>query len=296
VLVFLLVLTLFVGENYVRSLPNPYKTKDSFMRNHGSEVETLILGSSHAYFGITPEFMDDHTFNLANSSQNYEYDYYLFSQYSPQCKNLRRLILAISYFSFFSKPYEETDAWDRVINYNIYMGLKRDMLEPKYHFELFNPVVFVGKIKAALHHNVRNCDSRGWGTDYTAQSRMTDRFENIGIEAAKRHTMNTWEYRERNLGYVVRMIEYCKEHDCQVIFVTTPCHQTYADHLNKSQYNEMIRLTHNLSTKYDIPYLNYFDDSRFDENDFWDADHLDNVGAEKFSKILWHDCDSLKLL
>ena len=41
-----------------------------------------------------------------------------------------------------------------------------------------------------------------------------------------------------------------------------------------------------LSKKCNIPYYDYFKGDRFEESDFYDNDHLNFMGAEKFSKIL----------
>ena len=75
---FLLRLSLFLlpiailavaGEAYVRSLPNSYRLKGEWMRQNADSVEVLILGNSHAYYGIRPQDMQGVAFNLSNVSQ-----------------------------------------------------------------------------------------------------------------------------------------------------------------------------------------------------------------------------------
>jgi hypothetical protein len=41
-----------------------------------------------------------------------------------------------------------------------------------------------------------------------------------------------------------------------------------------------------IKNKYHLSYFNHFKDDRFVEDDFWDDDHLNDVGAEKFTRIL----------
>jgi hypothetical protein len=44
-----------------------------------------------------------------------------------------------------------------------------------------------------------------------------------------------------------------------------------------------------LKQQYHIEYYDYLKDTRFVADDFWDGDHLSDVGAEKFTKILKGD-------
>lgn len=57
-----------VGEILIRKAPNPYSIKHHYMVNHGKDVEILLLGSSHIFFGVDPEEFDYPAFNLANIS------------------------------------------------------------------------------------------------------------------------------------------------------------------------------------------------------------------------------------
>ena len=44
------------------------------------------------------------------------------------------------------------------------------------------------------------------------------------------------------------------------------------------------------ASKYDcIEYHDYSGDTRFDDDDFFDVDHLNSTGAAKFSKIIRQD-------
>ena len=67
----LLLLPLAMGEIYVRSLPNPAKYKHAYLSRHSREVEVLILGSSHTYYGLCPERLGENAFSAAqiNSSR-----------------------------------------------------------------------------------------------------------------------------------------------------------------------------------------------------------------------------------
>ncbi|MBQ0158537.1 MAG: hypothetical protein KBS47_05995, partial [Bacteroidales bacterium] len=53
------------GEAYVRRLPNPARDKHTWMQRHSPEVETLVLGSSHTFYGIDPSRLGEHAYSLA---------------------------------------------------------------------------------------------------------------------------------------------------------------------------------------------------------------------------------------
>ena len=46
-------------EILLRNVPNDYQEKKEYLDKHASEVETLILGSSHSFYGINPSYFTD---------------------------------------------------------------------------------------------------------------------------------------------------------------------------------------------------------------------------------------------
>ena len=90
------------------------------------------------------------------------------------------------------------------------------------------------------------------------------------------------------------MAEFCKSHNIQLILITTPCWHSYYNNLNKEQLDKMYELTHRFQKQFDVPYLDYLKDTRFEADDFYDSNHLSDVGAIKFTKILDEDIKSLR--
>ena len=50
------------------------------------EVETIVLGNSHTYYGIRPELLPYAAVNLANVSQTLDIDLLLLEYYAPRLK------------------------------------------------------------------------------------------------------------------------------------------------------------------------------------------------------------------
>lgn len=278
-----IIITLIIGESIVRTVPNPYKTKNEWMLKNADKVNTIVLGSSHTYFGVRPEFIDS-LYNLANTSQNLKYDYFMLEKYGNLCSNLKTVILPISYSTFFSKGFENTDSWFYASYYKIYMNCQYHSDFSKYNAEIFHPSVYFGKIKSwllGINNNI--CDSLGWGLDYSLGKKKQDWDNTASTEAAKRHTAENWDFIEENLSYFKKIVSYCKIRNIKLVFITTPTWHTYYEKLDKKQLDKMYDIIHGYT---EIEYHDYLKDNRFVEDDFYDGDHLSDVGAKKFTLIL----------
>ena len=75
-LIFILPAVIFLGgyEYLYRQVENPYTLKDRVMIANAPAIEVLILGSSHMFYGVNPQYMSVESFNAANISQDYHYD------------------------------------------------------------------------------------------------------------------------------------------------------------------------------------------------------------------------------
>ena len=63
-----------VLEIAIRKIPNDYQLKKVYLDKNASKINTLILGSSHSFYGINPEYFSKHTFNAAYVSQTLDLD------------------------------------------------------------------------------------------------------------------------------------------------------------------------------------------------------------------------------
>lgn len=281
-----LLATLAAGECFVRNIPNPYSSKHHWMLQHADSVELLILGSSHAYYGINPLYFNIKAYNLANPSQIYIYDYYLLTHYASHYRKLQTLILPVSYFSFFSRGFVDEE-WYKHINYKIYMECPFYSDYSKYNFELSQPDVYRGKLlKVLMGEEPLNCSASGWGMEYTLATKNKKWEEFSPKAAANRHTVKEWDHLEENKGYFEKIATFCKEHNIQLILITTPTWHAYYDRLDSKQLEKMYEIIDEMKQKYGLPYHDYLKDARFEADDFWDSDHLSDKGAVKFTKIL----------
>lgn len=207
------------------------------------------------------------------------------------------MIYPVSYFSWFAHGLEyERDYSFRCRYYKIYMDCDLYPDISLYNLEISDYQSARGKVERYLsNEDVPGCDGYGWGTTFRLSAKSMEIW-NSGIDAenaVKRHT-RSWEYINQNSSRMKELADFCKGHDIQLVLITTPCWHTYYDNLNQKQLAKMYELTDNFSKKYGFPYLDYLKDDRFDADDFYDCDHLSDVGAAKFTKILVEDIKSIR--
>ena len=121
-----------------RNIPNSYSLKKEYLDRSADSIDILILGSSHAFYGVNPEYFSLKAFNAANVSQSFDYDARIYNAYFKGEPYPDYLILSVSAFSFWER-LESTDEHWRSRKYSIYMGFGswRDWFSPDgYEFQL----------------------------------------------------------------------------------------------------------------------------------------------------------------
>lgn len=282
-----LIIVLIASELLIRNIPNEYAIKKEYLDKNSNEIETLILGSSHTYRGVNPDFISGNVYNAAMVSQSLDYDYKILSKYEGEWDRLNTIVVPISYFSLYSNLENSVEFW-RVKNYNIYYDLYEGG-DWKYLTEIFSTPFRTNVIRIVDHYilNIKNTEtsSLGWGSKRAAQKPF--KLKENGIEAAKRHTKESDNLLASNLVTLNKILSFAKKNKCNLLFVTPPAFLSYREHLNQDQYNVTIEKLSNISLLFEnAKYFNFIASPKFIEEDFYDADHLNGKGAAKFSKLL----------
>jgi hypothetical protein len=161
-------------------------------------------------------------------------------------------------------------------------------IDPKFNLELCHMPFFRTKILAWVKRSVRNCSPLGWGLDYDLATKPVKN-ECNGKIRAQGHTEENWDYLPENILNLTRIMEFCKAQSIRVVLVSTPLHHSYYENIDEKQLKKMYSVVDSLKSWYRFDYFDYLKDSRFDTDDFWDSNHLSDVGAEKFTRILNED-------
>ena len=283
------VLVLLLGlEVVLRQIPNDYKYKASYFDSYASELQSLILGSSHSFFGVDPIYFRDKAFNASHVSQGLEYDYEILNKYKSELVNLRTIYIPISYFTFWKKLKNGNNSWRRRRYFSAY-GFENDMTLKDF-IEItgnFKKNFFMAKDYIFRKKNNITCSSSGWCTLYNSENAKN--LEETGIEAAQRHSraihteeLNAIYY--SNVGLLKSMIEWCRSNNVRVVLFTPPAAKSYRDNLDVEQIQQSVNTAIQLAGSYEnCLYENMLADGDFIAEDFYDADHLSEIGAKKLS-------------
>lgn len=290
---FLLLLTpVAAGEAYVRLLPNVAKSKHFFLTKHSDDVDVLVLGSSHAYYGICPQELGRYAYNAAQVSQTLRYDDWLLHHYS--FNNIKWVVQSVSDFSFY-EHLEDGPEWYLANRYRIYMGCDIHAPWSVYGWEATAFPVFVEKLKSLWQPPKMRWSIQGQGLEYTLENRATD-WDN-GVERAKHNYYENFSAAQENVGHLHGIARFCEERHARLLLVSTPLRPSYRNAQNPQQLVDMRhRLDVFLKIHPDAFYLDFSADPRFTAADFYDADHLNTDGAHKLSCLIRHRLYGQKLL
>ncbi len=289
IIVFLLPLILFFGamEISLRNIPNDYAYKNEYLENFSDEIEILFLGNSHVFYGIDPSYLDYRGFNSSHISQSMKYDYLIYDKFSTQLSELKYLVIPMSYASLFLTLDDGIESW-RTVNYTLYYDIQGSNTLSD-HLEV---TTSSGRNNAkkifdyyVLGKDNISCSEFGFGLNY--HSSIKRDLDKTGKDAAKRHTNASVENYYKNSNYLEKIISLAETKNVQVILFTPPVYKTYIDNMDKNQLLSMYYKIDELLEEYDhVKYVNYLDSGLFDNDDYYDADHLNEIGAKKLTELL----------
>ena len=167
---------------------------------------------------------------------------------------------------------------------------------PKYSLELSDYRTARGKFDKILSPNGDlGFDELGWGTSYKAANKDLKKWDNekVAEEIVNSHRVSHLDFVDYNLSLIRGIADFCKSNGVRLVMIQPPCWHSYYDKLNQEQLNKMYELTQMIQDEYQLPYFDYLKDKRFEPIDFYDINHLSDVGAAKFTKILNEDIKAL---
>lgn len=277
-----------VIEIGTRLIPNDYSFKFAWMDQNAEDLEVLVLGNSHAYRGIDPEYLSLKAFNAANVSQTLDYDQLIFDFYRPRMKNLKCVVINISYQSLFNVLSESAENW-REKNYWIYSDI---MVQPpaiKHRIELATGRTS-DKIKRLLRfatNNGTDVASAPFGFDGVDEVQSDLELEESAEAVVDRHTQSDFKNLSGHIERLKTIIDDCEQDGIRVLLVTLPVSAHYRSHISARQWDTTTQTCMMLSRDYgNVTYHSFFADDAFEQNDFKDVDHLNAAGAKKLTRML----------
>ena len=270
---------------------------EEFYSLEPDSVDMLFLGSSHCYRSFDPELFNEklgiRAFNLGSSSQSSDSGFFILREalkyqnpklvvcevywevldedYSPvqAIRNLEFMRPSINKISFFCHVLGLQDQLE--------YGMK--ILRYKKDFKLF--------LKNPLSSNT---PSRKRTNEFYKGSGFVSSSGEVGI---KRLTTDNQfiNYKiptlsPRQIDYVAKTIDYCKERDIPILLVTAPI-PPYSLGLIEDYHSIYLEIA-SLAKEVGVEYLdyNYIGKGLFYNSDFKDDHHLNENGVRKLDHLL----------
>jgi hypothetical protein len=275
-------------------MANGYSHKAEGIERWAPTTEVLILGSSHALYGIDPAGFQRSAYNLANVSQSHYYDYQIFSKYVNSLTQLRVVIVPLSYFSLDYSLANTPERWRRHF-YRRYFNLPLEGEGPGTHevldvqryslIALYGVEQSVKLLRKNFRSDIATISEKGW------QRQPANKSPNLSAargreRAVFHHSLMLAGQDRANLGYLAALARAVQDAGARLVFVTLPVDRSYREAIESDRYRTLVDRANAFCAAQGCNYLNYFDDARFSGDDFFDSDHLNAPGAMKFSEIL----------
>ncbi len=246
-------------------------------------IEAIVVGSSHAERGVVATEFAMPTYNVAFDSQDIWYDCGIVMLLADRLPNLKRVVFTMSTFTFRSAIADwDDDKWRQALYYHAWGLHSQNTGEDQRKYSLLvldNSEAELSRMraKAALVDET----NRGWLPVNTANA--VDR--GSGPFHAEQHRIAGTRRVEENKRMVLATVASLKAKGIECVFVSTPTLSCYREHLTDEQRSEIVTIARELCDETRSRFLDYSEDERFTEEDFFDCDHLNGRGAIKFTRI-----------
>ena len=288
-IVFFFVFEIIIGDYTLSALSPVYKKVNDYLAiKKGNKI--LVFGNSHADNAIVESF-SPYVFNLSNQGQDIKHDLFLLNLLKNDIKNVTLIVLTFSYFSF---EYSEEKIWPyRVKDYFDAKSIKPENNPINFKNWLFDNSKLINhnvSIFQIVKHYYRKIATKE-EMKYSKKQSVED--DELLIDAKNRAIPVHLKYynspHETIMNYLDELINIVS--DKNVIAVIPPYHHYYNKFFPKERLRSFYLTISYIKENYNIKVLNYSKDSRFTgkNNLFLNSDHLNIVGASKFTQILLND-------
>lgn len=263
----------FIKKNILRELlsflPYPYYLRQQYPLSSVLHQETLVIGSSHAMYGIIP---DENTVNLGMASQDLYYSWKLYEKYVRQMPFLTNIVL---FYSVFSPGFQldKSSEFPRCAAYRLYFDI--DYLD-------LDKALAQKMEKNARKHEAEIAARAPLSVPELTPSQIPDI---LTQDFAEKHLKNN---RRSNLQdtYVQNIIDLARKEKHRLFIVISPAREDYRRCLPDK--HELFASVYGIAANNpQIRLVDFYDDKSFAGEDFSDNNHLlYSTGARKLTDKL----------
>jgi len=308
ILFFIFPLFIFVimMDLYLVNMNSLYKEKVSGLLDHANKIEILILGNSHATYGVDPSSFSAFAYNIANVGQSIYFDKEITLRNLNKLKSLKYVLISLDYHSlYFSRQRGKRNIWSYYgngIKYPTDNYKKANIspflfgYDPKVSFSLIKKnMIKKWKFRNQnyfidydVEHGVSLMDTtiKGYiSFSGTEKNAFSNEFYINKIKGFD-NLINYSTEKELVINEISQLITTLKKKGIKPIFFSTPTFKQYNTFLDSAIINNNLIDSKNLCKKYNIEFWDYAVNNNFIKEEFFNPDHLNKQGGTRFGKML----------
>lgn len=295
VALFLVPLLLVLGwfEVQLARHPEELRKKHDAWIAASKSTRILVLGSSHALFGVRCQAFSKPAFSLGWVSQTLYYDSALLSRSLARMPHLETVVQTVSYFTL-EEEMDDAREISRAWAYARIYGITPLPGVPRLDSRRFSRFAAQGNWRTVLwaahgfdhRDDLVRVQADGWGDPIAPHSiRVQD-------TAFARERMAEWKStmfpskRQGQLRRLGSMARLARSHGVRLVLVTTPVLPALRALESPAKREWMRRSLDSLARCEGISWFDLETDARFHPDDFADMDHLGPQGAWRFTSEL----------
>jgi hypothetical protein len=258
-------------------------------------ADLLIQGSSRAVNHFSPKHLDSilqiNCFNVGIIGYPFEMQYYRFFTYLKHNKKPKYIIQATDYFTLNKR--EDLFEYEQFIPY-LNEPLIQEAVRPYNFFDFRDFYIpfykYIHKIDLPLYGLISNFGYTTSSTyNYKGFRPIRMRWDDSFLKFKNEHPNGyVSEIDTLTLRLFDVFVKYCNSNKIKLIFVNSPGYYQAIKMLkNKNSIDSIYKW---YSNKYNIPFLDYSEDSIcLDSLNFYNSQHLNVTGVDKFNEKLGVD-------
>ena len=260
-----------------------------------NSIDVIFIGSSHCYRSFVPKIIDTrlgvNSFNLGSSSQSIFTSYFVLKE-ALEFQSPNIIVFEVFNGTFqvsenesfvdlmYNYDYFKSDNVKKEVKLSLSLNKNIEMLFPAYRYNhnlnllLKSPGVNADKLENSKYSH----------KGYVETDLPSDYYKANVLNVS---AINSKKINEQQLVYFQKVVDLLQQKNINLLLITQPSHPDVYKQTKHMNQNLFLR---DLADKNELVYFNFSENDILTAGDYYDAHHLNKLGAEKFSHML---CDTL---
>ncbi|WP_160687137.1 hypothetical protein [Clostridium sp. C2-6-12] len=284
-----------------------YHLKYSLKKALKPNIESIVVGSSYALFGVEESIINSPCVNLALASQDLYYGTLIGQHVINNNKNIKNVFIGTGYYYFYN-DLSLTQGGEIMRIADVYYPIFRDVHNCKdlplsqkailYEEEIFDVERIVDSFCSAFYEErngryfiegrdrfeLRMVLRGSWNQKWFE---LEDNLqEESAFERANSHNkaIKYVDSYKENREILNSFVKFCNERKVNVYLLAFPSTKYYKKYLLKDFQESYLSAVNSIDGE--LKFIDFNDLDIFDNKDFVDMDHLDKSGATKISDYI----------